>query len=433
PAEVRTCWICQQDDTEDTPENNVWRTPCPCSLTAHDSCLLEWIANEEAPKPGELAHNHKIVCPQCQAQINIQRPRDYLVAVVENIQWAAKWAMVPAATSATIGFAYSGLLVYGMNAMTLVFGAEETQEILRNGFREADPGPMGPYLPLIRSGLRVMDPFLPVMENSNPTLYYAVPLIAPALILFRTKVADYGLSILLIYLINPTHRTITWPPTPGLTLATLPYIRSLYNTLYSTLFARLETSWDLAVQRAPRAGETAEQIFAQNRADAQNADDGGARAIFELEWVEEPLPNPDPNPNPPQIDGQENEGVAPQPNDPNPNGQIRNQNLAIQRDIDLPTLATRVLGALFFPAISSVMGTLLKYALPNSLIAPATVSRGFWKTEVVYRGLLREKWGRSIVGGCLFVVLKDAVVLYCKWKKARDFGKRRVLDFVGKG
>jgi hypothetical protein len=30
------------------------------------------------------------------------------------------------------------------------------------------------------------------------------------------------------------------------------------------------------------------------------------------------------------------------------------------------------------------------------------------------------------------VVLKDAIVLYCKWKKARDFGKKKILDYVGK-
>jgi hypothetical protein len=77
------------------------------------------------------------------------------------------------------------------------------------------------------------------------------------------------------------------------------------------------------------------------------------------------------------------------------------------------------MGALFFPTISSVIGELLKVTLPKDWV----FKRG---------GLLQEKWGRSIVGGCLFVVLKDALVLYCKWKKARDFGKKRVLDYVGK-
>src|SRR5580658_9218271 len=39
--EVRRCWVCMDDETDDS-ENNVWRSPCPCSLTAHEKCLLEW-------------------------------------------------------------------------------------------------------------------------------------------------------------------------------------------------------------------------------------------------------------------------------------------------------------------------------------------------------------------------------------------------------
>lgn len=123
------------------------------------------------------------------------------------------------------------------------------------------------------------------------------------------------------------------------------------------------------------------------------------------------------------LHGAENEGLAPEPNAPQPNppqinanAHNHNHNHIAQHDISILPIATTVLGALFFPAISSFMGTILKHTIP---------------TSTLNKSLLREKWGRSIVGGCLFVVLKDAVVLYCKWKKARDFGKRRVLDFVG--
>ncbi len=48
-------------------------------------------------------------------------------------------------------------------------------------------------------------------------------------------------------------------------------------------------------------------------------------------------------------------------------------------------------------------------------------------------GLLQQKWGRSVVGGCLFVVLKDAITLYCKWRRAKNQGKRKVLDYVKGG
>ena len=81
-------------------------------------------------------------------------------------------------------------------------------------------------------------------------------------------------------------------------------------------------------------------------------------------------------------------------------------------------MGSTVMGALFFPAISSLMGDLIKLSLPAKWVG----NQG---------GLLKQKWGRSVIGGCLFVVLKDAVVLYCKWRKAKDFGKKRILDFRG--
>lgn len=54
PAEeVERCWICQCDASEDEGPTE-WRHPCSCTLTAHNECLLEWVASEEAPKNGDL-------------------------------------------------------------------------------------------------------------------------------------------------------------------------------------------------------------------------------------------------------------------------------------------------------------------------------------------------------------------------------------------
>ena len=101
----------------------------------------------------------------------------------------------------------------------------------------------------------------------------------------------------------------------------------------------------------------------------------------------------------------------------------------IRQNVSTAQVAGTVMGALFFPAISSIMGDLLKLALPARWITKESSRWGVKGSG----GILKEKWGRSIIGGCLFVVLKDAVTLYCKWKKARDFGKKRILDYVGDG
>lgn len=101
-----------------------------------------------------------------------------------------------------------------------------------------------------------------------------------------------------------------------------------------------------------------------------------------------------------------------------------------RHNISSAALATTVVSAIFMPAVASTIGDLLKLVLPRKFTTkPLLHARWpFGGVEGSATGLLQEKWGRSIVGGCLFVVLKDVAVLYCKWRKARDFGKRRVLN-----
>lgn len=242
--------------------------------------------------------------------------------------------------------------------------------------------------------------------------------------------------------------------------AVLPYLRSAYNEFYRISFAKLEKQWDQAILRKPREGETANEV-------AQGMEErGGEGGVLELQigiefrnLGEQPVfrdqaqqagereqpaaPHPDevdpihpmpqrmyppadgeageqPVPNAPQVDGD----VDPQPDHQQPNGQ-----LPAQRDDELEAggnhasasdIASTVMGALFFPAVSSLMGDLLKVSLPRKWVVKPSTSA---------TGLLQEKWGRSIVGGCLFVVLKDVLNLYVKWKRARDQGKRRILDY----
>jgi hypothetical protein len=198
------------------------------------------------------------------------------------------------------------------------------------------------------------------------------------------------------------------------------------------------------VQRTPREGETAEQIAAAQAVDEEE------HAIFELEIVREVEHEGAAPPNDQagaQNQGQpaeaEVEGEIPQPegeegagngngNNNNAQGQAQAQpnwpnGLEFRQDVSATLSADTIMGALFFPAVAAAMGEVLKISLPAKW-----VGRGVGVRVGGRGGLLMEKWGRSLVGGCLFVVLKDVVTLYCKWKKARDFGKRRVVDWAGK-
>lgn len=196
-AEAQTCWICQQDAADDTPETSIWRRPCPCSLTAHDECLLEWITSQEAPKPGEIATTKRIVCPVCQAEIQIERPRDFLVMLADRIQKAAKGLMVPTALSALMGVFYSGFLVYGLNTMHLVFGREEARRLLvpsSYDIRARTMAENSAYGRAISEFFRLYLPFMPTIPGMK--LMLGMPLIAPGLVLSRTKFADQIFAIL---------------------------------------------------------------------------------------------------------------------------------------------------------------------------------------------------------------------------------------------
>ena len=252
---------------------------------------------------------------------------------------------------------------------------------------------------------------------------------------------------------DPQNRIIHWPPSPALSFATVPYLRTAYVELYRYTFGDLEKKWEQAVQRKPREGETAEQIAAAQA--RENREEGGG-AIFELEIVHEEFEDEALQPQQQAPQAQEvNPAVGdaaggPLPAQPpvrpenqnQPQPQNRNRNgWEIQGNVtSSANIASTVIGALFFPAISRLMGDLLALILPSRLVDPNFGSRtvstvGIFGRKVsvtTTKGLLKEKWGRSLVGGCLFVVLKDAVVLYCKWKKAKDFGKRRVRDWEGR-
>jgi hypothetical protein len=131
------------------------------------------------------------------------------------------------------------------------------------------------------------------------------------------------------------------------------------------------------------------------------------------------------NPQPQQGEHGDAGAVPAHVDPPNPPGGDGHNHINIRRNISASVLATSIMGALFLPSISSVMGEVLKVTLPKDWVTKKSLRLGA-------TGLLQEKWGRSIIGGCLFVVLKDALLLYCKWKKARDFGKKRILDYAGR-
>ena len=84
----------------------------------------------------------------------------------------------------------------------------------------------------------------------------------------------------------------------------------------------------------------------------------------------------------------------------------------------LTEIVNSLVTSLMFPVVSYGMGELLRIAVPKAWVAspgrrPPT-------------GLLQQRWGRSLVGGCLFVVLKDTFTLYIKYRRVQVKRNRRV-------
>jgi hypothetical protein len=400
--EPRKCWICFADETEDTPTSSAWRSPCPCALTAHESCLLDWVADLEAPKSQRRTGSPpKIQCPQCKKDIIIARPRSLVVSSVNTAERVASRLVLPGLFGTLAGSLVAGTYVHGFTSVYLIFGGEDFKRLMGVG------SPHG----------------------VSTRWVFGLPMIPLVLVLARTTIADSILPVLpiLFFVTSDSHgaQVDLWPPSAAMTVAMLPYLRGLYNELYRRLFAEREQRW--MKQVLPRAGDNAEETV-QNHEHVLHENPGGAAVLdeangnieFELNLQVEIIGDEandmeQPGPEQAMQRGGDlgNANVAPNLA-PAPRA---NNNFIVSTN----RIADTVIGALCFPAIASVMGLLLRGSLPERWVIYTDGPRK--------PGLLQTRWGRSILGGCLFVVMKDTLLLYSKYRVAQDHRKRTVLDF----
>lgn len=406
--EPRKCWICYSDETEDLPHSSEWRSPCPCALTAHEACLLDWLAELESPRTRRQNRGDvRLQCPQCKSKIVIARPRSYVVDLVRACERLAGKLVIPGLVFTFAGTIWAGCCAHGVYSLHLVFGSDEVHRIFDRGVDDA-------WSPVRNVGI----PFIPIVLVCSRMSWAEGVLPAIPVLFFATH--------------NPTGfepQGTLWPPSATMTFAALPYVKSIYSALYERIFGKLERKWIAEVQ--PRRGEEEGQQGDQERGDQRAAlgIDGNGGILMEIDLelqigmdddrqnIEEPVNAPGPI-NAEQQAGQAGVENRQQDQDQQVLGRRRQELIH-----DTSNLADTVLGALLFPAISAGMGGLLKLALPKSWTVPQSA---FAPGRA---GLLQTRWGRSVVGGCLFVLLKDALMLYCRWRLAQTHRKRRVLDY----
>ena len=434
--EPRKCWICFADETEDTDTSSEWVSPCPCVLKAHQSCLLDWIADLDSPKRRKAK---KVQCPQCKADIKVSHPHSLSIEIVRALQRIADRCFWPAATTAIGGMTMAGLFAHGVATTWVLLGQRQWEQFVL---------PSGRFMPIKRAlGMS----FIPVLLISSRTA-------------FGARILPFG-PLLYLALNKHSSARFSYPGSLSLWLCSLPLIRSIYFRAYYQFAQPYENAWlqQLRPQAGEGTGDNDGEVPWREDGDEEREEHGGPMDMdfevgvqIEVEAVEEevvehnhdihhhheqdpPHPNnenrqPGEADNPDQANNgnegengdnqnrNENQDQAAQPQPQQP-PQARQRPHMIQNIVlGIPSLARLSLGALAFPFISFGMGEILRAAIPMRWATPP----GYWKPW--NKGLLQTRYGRTIVGGCLFVVLKDSLYLYFVYNMAQNHKRRKVLN-----
>ncbi|KAH6949381.1 hypothetical protein BKA56DRAFT_607013 [Ilyonectria sp. MPI-CAGE-AT-0026] len=425
----RRCFICLTDEEPSDPPSS-WVDPCPCTLEAHQDCMLSWVTDcERSNKP--------LQCPVCKSQIRLEGPWDPLVALTDVVSSkftrASPFMLL---TSVTMGFMLGPELnVGGQNSRIMRMASERLGNalILMN---------VGPALLLGQ-----LTPWLGNKISSLPLHWY------------------YG-----VYRVMHDDQFLAWPPSPQMAMTMFPYLRSAYLNFWREFVFPYEVNLNRQMQGLPALEPRPNEEPANNQRAAQrnenggpdDDDEGGGDAAGQLriaheegndaegnlvvdivieevvDIVEEDVnefsddeqdgieggwgrpadqppvqaapelgrePAAAPADPPADVPAQHNEHEAPQA------PPARRPGLGTI----LSGVSNAIVSALILPGISYVMGELLRLAMPRSW---TTMPRNPWfRTAGIIRpGLFQQQWGRSLVGGCLWVVMKDVVRLYTKVK-----------------
>ncbi|KAI8097572.1 uncharacterized protein BX664DRAFT_326713 [Halteromyces radiatus] len=206
----RRCWICFGEDKD---SDGKWVKPCPCSLVAHEQCLLDWIAeNQKGRSPMK-----KVLCPQCSMPYYLFEHRSISLACLESIQSVAR-AAAPY------------LMVFGLGCSILVAAST-----------------YGAYTVLTLFGRKEGERLLGPTNSWTWRTFLALPTIPFALIASRSRLADGILPVAALVLLRASAPVVvSWPPSPALVVGSLPWIRLVYFTFYSMV--RHHLSQKLSIQ-----------------------------------------------------------------------------------------------------------------------------------------------------------------------------------------
>ncbi|GAA5888854.1 hypothetical protein JCM5296_005016 [Sporobolomyces johnsonii] len=423
----KTCWICYGSSTE-TPDR-AFVHPCSCTLLSHPECLLEWLQTRAATD-GQAPR-----CPVCATRIVIKEDRSELLRLYKTLRRKLDKASLVAAVG---GVAASGWFVaaaYGAWALKVFMGDQVAQALLLRH------------------------------ENRVPFRFWLnLPLIPFTLILARTPLIDSLLPFLPLTLVLSTHAhttplfdpmglddlTLKYPPSPTLTLCLLPWLRLVYLRarwkVFNAVLGRRKRYRGLAGMMEEA---TADELDTIDMNDPQPREP--LEVVAEIEVVEEHRHG--------EQGAQPEAAPADDENDEPPTPGVE---FTSRLRVGLGRFTSIVLGALLFPALSSLAGSALFYLAsrgsPTHPSAPlkllrrllgvsallaasrsssssvaATSAAASWikqltSPRLAFSPAVDPVWIRNTFGAGLILLVRDAVELTAGVLEQRRKASRRVVE-----
>ncbi|KAL7937320.1 hypothetical protein V8C35DRAFT_178767 [Trichoderma chlorosporum] len=460
----RRCFICLTDEDPSDPPGS-WVDPCPCTLEAHQDCMLSWVTDcERSNKP--------LKCPVCKSTIEMDGPWDPIASLHDALQRkftrASPFILL---TGVSVGVQFS-LQMYGAMALWTFAGKEVLLQFALGPDMLIDgrsPGALRFAKERIVNAL--------VLMNVAPALLISQLLPGLTNRYFMQTASIYG-----IYSMIRNDNFLEWPPSPRMAMVAMPIIRKMYFSLWRDFVMPYEVRLNRQISGLPPLDPQQEADGARNRQDLERNGEGGFIGL--LQNIIDVL---DPDEEEPAA-GADNDGGEAQPvaqheirleqredgdeirvellieevvedavdlnGLPNneQNGHARwdraqddnanehpqeNQREAPQappaRRMGLGGLLSNVsnsiVGALLLPGISFAMGEALRLILPRSwTTVPPRNHWLFGPSPSGRPGLLQQQWGRSLVGGCLYIVLNDAIRVYSKSRQVAAMQNRKVKN-----
>ncbi|KAK3824450.1 MAG: hypothetical protein JOS17DRAFT_751862 [Linnemannia elongata] len=210
-----------------------------------------------------------------------------------------------------------------------------------------------------------------LLGSPNPwgwRVWTGLPLIPVILIFSRTKVIDSFMPLIPLLIVGNEQLQVTFPPSPALTLSIMPWVRMAYNSLWAEMVLRLETRW----RQQQIAGSGVARLGMNASIETSDADPTTVNAAAVAAAV------------------------------------AADEELSF---FDRKDLGRTIVGALLMPAISSICGSFLGHISFVRMRIP-------------------DNFHRNILGGCLFVVVKDLAGLFGTYQELKRKRVRRIREYA---